>query len=557
MRSDDDPRPRISSPLRGLALADQTLPSLLERQAAVYGDKLLLRTRGAELSFTDVRDHARAAAGVLAAAKIKAGDRVVLMSNNRLEFVQFVLGCAWLGAVVVPLNVALRGAQLQHALQNSDARLIIVESELLPVLETVGRPDQLEHVWVLGEPWVREGFSEVALDSAPAVSTAGVGPRAASVGPATTLAILYTSGTTGPSKGVCCPHAQFYWWGIVVSELLELSDEDVLFTCLPLFHTNALNAFVQALVAGATFVIGDRFSASRFWMHAAEAHATVTYLLGAMINMLHAQPASPHDRTHRIRCALAPATPAALHAPFRERFGVELLEGYGSTETNAAIGARASHQRPGYMGLQLPDFEIDVVDENDAPIPDGTAGELVLRPRHPFSFATGYFGMPEATVSAWRNLWFHSGDRVVREADGWIRFIDRTKDAIRRRGENISSYEVEQALLEYPAVVAVAAFAVPSELAEDEVMAAIVLEAGAEVDPIELTRHCETRLAYFAIPRYLDILSDLPMTQNGKVSKVALRRRGVTETTWDREASGYELRRGGATRRPRSDAVGR
>jgi crotonobetaine/carnitine-CoA ligase len=330
---------------------------------------------------------------------------------------------------------------------------------------------------------------------------------------------------------------------VTVGELLEIGEEDVLYTCLPMFHTNALNAFVQALVAGATFVIGERFSASRFWRRAAAEGATVTYLLGAMVNILHGRAPAPEDSAHSVRIALAPATPSTLHEPFRERFGVLLIEGYGSTETNCTIGAAASKQRPGWMGVELADYEIDVVDENDAAVPPGEAGELVLRPRHPFSFATGYFAMEEATVRAWRNLWFHSGDRVLRDEQGWVRFVDRTKDAIRRRGENISSYEVEAAIASYPKVAGVAVFAVPSEMAEDEVMAAVVPKPDVEIDPEELVRHCEGRLAYFAIPRYVDLVGELPTTENGKVRKAVLRERAVTETTWDREAAGVVLRR--------------
>src|SRR5262249_8016794 len=247
-------------------------------------------------------------------------------------------------------------------------------------------------------------------------------------------------------------------------EMLELSDEDVLYTCLPLFHTNAINAFFQSLVAGATYVFGERFSASRFWRSVREADATVTYLLGAMGSILGSRAPGPEDTDHRVRIALAPATPANLQVPFTERFGVRLLDGYGSTETNACIGVPAHRQRPGLMGGVLDDFEADVVDELDVSVPDGTAGELVLRPRQPFGFATGYFQLPDATVSAWRNLWFHTGDRVVRSEDGWYRFIDRLKDAIRRRGENISSQEVEQVLLDHLAVASAAVFAVPSDL---------------------------------------------------------------------------------------------
>jgi crotonobetaine/carnitine-CoA ligase len=528
-----------STPLRGLAVERQTVPALLELQAAARPDVPLLRIGGADRTYADVVDVVARTAGTLAAAGIRRGDRVAMMCENRVELLDLILGCAWLGAIAVPVNTALRGAQLRHVLENSGARTIAMDSALLDVLAHAGRPDALEEVWALdGVPErVPAGYRVV-----PPPEAAEPVPPAPS-GPGDTLAILYTSGTTGPSKGVCCPHAQFYWWGMHVSEWLQIRSGDVLYTCLPLFHTNALNAFTQALVSGASYVIGPRFSASRFWARAAEEGADVTYLLGAMVNILCAQPPSEADRAHRVRVALAPATPPRLVEPFRERFGTDLVEGYGSTETNAVIGQRAGSGRIGGMGRVIDGFEALVVDEYDRPRPAGEAGELVLRHREPYAFATGYWRMPEKTVEAWRNLWFHTGDRVVRDADGSFRFVDRLKDAIRRRGENISSFEVEQVLIEHPAVATVAVFAVPSEMSEDEVMAAVVPEEGMSVDPVELIRHCEPRLAYFAIPRFVDIVGELPLTENGKIRKAVLRERGVTAATWDRESAGYRLAR--------------
>ena len=243
-----------------------------------------------------------------------------------------------------------------------------------------------------------------------------------------------------------------------------MRDGDVLMTTLPLFHTNALNAFYQAMLNGATLVVEPRFSASGFMAALARHQATITYVLGAMVPMLLAQPPSPADRAHNVRLALAPAVPAHFHQQFTDRFGFGLIDGYGSTETNCIMGAPLAEQRPGLMGRLLPGFTARVVDAHDNELPDGEAGELILRADEPFAFATGYFGMADKTVEAWRNLWFHTGDRVVREADGFYRFIDRMKDAIRRRGENISSYEVEQVLVNHPAVENAAVFPVRSEL---------------------------------------------------------------------------------------------
>jgi crotonobetaine/carnitine-CoA ligase len=255
-----------------------------------------------------------------------------------------------------------------------------------------------------------------------------------------------------------------------------------------------------------------------------------------MVPILLSRPRAPEETAHRVRIALAPGVPAQFHAEFRERTGIALLDGWGSTETNFALGTTIEHQKPGLMGPVFEGFHARVVDDHDNAVADGTAGELVVRADDPFAFAIGYFRAPEKTAEAWRNLWFHTGDRVVRQSDGYFRFVDRLKDVIRRRGENISSFEVEQVLLSHPAVANAAAFPVRSSLAEDEVMAGIVLHRGQQLTEVELIAFCEPRLPKFAIPRYLEFVPELPVTENGKVQKYKLRERGITDRTWYREA---------------------
>lgn len=361
--------------------------------------------------------------------------------------------------------------------------------------------------------------------------------------PGDTLAILYTSGTTGPSKGVLCRHAQYFWWGVHTSRLLGVTGDDILHTTLPLFHINALNTFAQALLTGATQVVEPRFSASAFWTSLATHSATVTYLLGAMVPILMSYPPAREEHAHRVRIALGPGVPANLHESFRQRTNIALLEGYGSTETNFVIGDPIDRQGAGSMGRIQPGFSARVVDQHDNDVAASVPGELLLRADEPFAFATGYFGMPEKTAEAWKDNWFHTGDRVVRDADGRFRFVDRLKDAIRRRGENISSFEVEQVLLSHPDVKAAAVFPVRSALAEDEVMAALVRKPGSSVSELDLMRFCEPRLPYFAVPSFLEFLDELPRTENGKIQKFQLRERGVTPATWSRETAGFQVKR--------------
>ncbi|MEJ8856552.1 ATP-dependent acyl-CoA ligase [Variovorax robiniae] len=511
----------------------RTLPAMLQRLAARFGDKPLLSIAGTRWTHAQAAEIVARRAGALQRAGVQRGDRVALMCGNRVECLEVFLACGWIGAISVPINTASMGPQIQYFLANSGARLLVIEDALAERLQTADLSQtDLAAIWIVGG----NNAGESRIGTVPCIQMPedGEAAEAADVQPGDTLAILYTSGTTGPAKGVTCPHAQFHWWGANTARILGVGADDVLCTTLPLFHINALNTFAQAALTGAEVVFAPRFSASGFWPAMQACGATVVYLLGAMVPILLAQPEGEGERVHRVRIGLGPGVPAQAGAEFRRRTGVQLLEGYGSTETNFVIATRPDAPRTGVMGWLQPGFDARVADTSDAALPDGQAGELLLRADEPFAFATGYFGMPDKTLEAWRNLWFHTGDRVVRESDGAFRFIDRMKDAIRRRGENISSYEVEQVLLSHPSVATVAVYPVQSELAEDEVMASLIVQPGTRVDLTVLAAFCEGRLPYFAIPRYIDIVDDLPRTENGKVQKFKLRERGVTATTWDR-----------------------
>jgi crotonobetaine/carnitine-CoA ligase len=535
--------PQTLAPVATFPPEGRTVPDMLAQQAQRHGDRPLFICGGARWSYRDTRDIAACHAGLLASAGIVQGDRVAIISGNRPELMALFLGCAWLGAVSVPINVAARGFQLQHMLGNSGATILAIEADLLGALDTLDLAAlPLARIWVIGRSagTPMPEVSGIPVEALPAAMTE---TAPAAVRPGDLLTILYTSGTTGLSKGVCCPHGQFFWWPCYTGATLDVGDGDVLHTPLPLFHTNALNCFFQALLHGATQVVETRFSVSGFWPSLAKSGATVTYLLGAMVPMLLSRPPAPAEKGHKVRVALAPGVPANYHDEFTARTGVVLLDGFGTTESNHVIGSLMDERKPGWMGKLVDGFDARVVDDNDEDVPDGEAGELVLRSEHPFAFATGYFGMPDKTVEAWRNLWLHTGDRVIRDADGYYRFVDRMKDAIRRRGENISSYEVEQVLIRHPAVAMAAVFPVSSDLAEDEVMAAIVLKEGTSAMEEELVRFCEGKMSYFAVPRFVELVTALPRTENGKVQKFKLRERGRTASTWDREAAGVTLKR--------------
>lgn len=334
-----------------------TIPGLVDAAAEHFGDRPFLRTAdGARRSYAQTRTAAATMAGALSERGCRPGDRVAALLSNRVELVDLILGCAWLGAVVVPLNTALHGRLLRHALREAEPRFLYVAAELAARVADTEYP---------GRVWV------VSADDAPVAGTAqAAAPCAAE--PGDTAAILFTSGTTGPSRGVRCPQAQFAWWGRNVADVLRLTADDTLYTCLPLFHTNAINALAQAMTVGAEIVVDGRFSASRYWARAAQTGATCVYLLGAMVPMLLAQPPGEGDRAHRAWRTLAPATPAPLWEPFRERFGVAVVDGFGSTETNLVIGHTPDRYRPGYMGTVRDGFHAQAVDAELTPVPDGT-----------------------------------------------------------------------------------------------------------------------------------------------------------------------------------------
>jgi crotonobetaine/carnitine-CoA ligase len=522
------------------APGERTLPAMLIRQAEQYGDRPLVCDGDAAWTYAETRDAAACFAGTLRQFGIRPGDRVAVICSNRIEFLEVVLGCGWLGAVAVPINVASRGPQLQHILSNCGARLLVMEAafaENLALLDPAAL--SIEALWLIGE-----GFDVRLGKVAAAAMPRRGGPVAATaVDPADLGLILYTSGTTGPSKGVCCPQAQYFWWAVNTAALLQLRTGDVLCTSLPLFHTNALNTFYQALLTGSTVHYERRFSASGFFPSLIRTKATVTYLLGAMVPILLSRPASPEETAHRVRISLAPGVPAQFHLSFTERTRINMIDGWGSTETNFVLGTTVDRQQPGLMGPVFDGFDARVIDETGEAVADGMAGELVVRTEEPLAFAREYFGSPDKSAEAWRGGWFHTGDRVIRQPDGYYRFVDRLKDAIRRRGENISSFEVEQVLLSHPAVANAAAFPVRSPLAEDEVMAAIILHPERQVTPADLVAFCEPRLPYFAVPRYLEFVTGLPATESGKVQKFKLRERGITDRTWDRDAESPRPRR--------------
>jgi crotonobetaine/carnitine-CoA ligase len=459
---------------------------------------------------------------------IQPGDPVAVLLPSGLDFVRLWLGLGRLGAVMVPINTALTGDFLAHQLRDCGARVVVSAA---PAADAV--VDLLDAV---------PGLQTLPLDGwQEAVEHEGPLPAAAD-----TACVMYTSGTTGPSKGVLMPHAHCYLFALGSLESLGLTPDDRYYVCMPLFHANGLFMQLYAtLLAGASAVLRSRFSASGWLSDVREHGCTVTNLLGSMSEFLMSQPRTTDDRAHTLRVICPVPNPPGHEQAWRERFAIpEVVSAYGMTEVNIPVYGRLGTSRPGAAGLALDRwFEVAVRDpDSDDPLPAGELGEIMVRPKVPFGFMAGYAGLPEATVAAWRNFWFHTGDSGVMDEDGWLTFVDRTKDCIRRRGENISSFEVESAVARLDGVAEVAAYAVPAgaEGTEDEVMLAVVLAPGASLDAAAVAAHADLVLPRFARPRYVEVVAELPKTPTQKVRKKELRTRAVTSSTWDREAAGTQ-----------------
>lgn len=510
------------------------MTAVFEEALRQVPDRIAVRDQGVSLSYGALYERALALGGGLASRGVGAGEHVLLMLDNHVDHAVAWLGLALTGRVEVPVNTAYKGTILAHVVENSGARAIIIESHHCEVLAAVASElSRLELVVVRGDmerlPSLPGHLRVVAFDELP-----GPTARPAKLAPWDLIGILYTSGTTGLSKGVRVTNAHAYGYATPVLADIDRPDEVTMVT-LPMFHIGGQWAGVyKSLIGLASAVVLPRFSATGFWDEARRYACTNTLLLGAMANFLWQQPPSEADRDHPLRRIQMVPVIQQMEA-FKERFGIEAVAtGYGLTEGSTILRAPMGYAEPGIAGWLRPDFEARIVDGNDIEVPEGEVGELIVRTRDPWSIMDGYHAMPEATVAAWRNQWLHTGDAFRRDATGRWYFVDRLKDAVRRRGENVSSFEVEVAINEHPAVLESAVIAVPSEAGEDEIKACVVLGAGQAVSAEELLTFLDARLPYFMVPRYVEFLDELPKTPTEKVRKQALRDRGLTATTFER-----------------------
>lgn len=475
---------------------------------------------------------------------IGPGSHVSVMLPNSPRWLAVFFALQKLGTCIVPINVALKGESLAYVIDHSDSVALVIDPAYAGVLADVrDRAPKVRHV--IFDTAEATDFTVPEGDlTLKEIESEDASPPAVTLDPEAISALMYTSGTTGLPKGVVMRYAAADARRSEPLAMMFYKPEDVLYTCLPLFHANALFISVMcALHAGAKLALGRRFSASRFWDEARRYGATTFNALGAMIPILMKQPELPHDVDNPVTWIISAACPANVWEAFEKRFGLKIFEFYGAVDGGGFLTFNIGNAPVGSIGQPPPGTVFMVADADGKEAPTGEPGELCFKVEDQKAQGVEYFKNEKASSSKVRDGWLHTGDVVYRDKDNNLYFVDRLTDSMRRRGENVSSYEVEREVNAHPAVLESAAFGVKSDLGEDDIMVAAVRKPGAEVSPEELVAFMEERVAKFMIPRYIVFLKALPKTETHRVQKAELKRQGVTPDTWDRESAAAQEKR--------------
>lgn len=520
--------------LSNLPNEKRSLGYWLRHRAATDGDKAYLTIGAQTHTFGSTEALSRSVARGLAARGIAEGDRVMLLTPNCPEFVFTWFAASLLGAITVPINFNLRGALVDALITDARPKMLVLHGSLLPVLATLA-PEVLatvEWIAVIGAPdpgGASPGLAPRMIPFADLRRDDGPDPEIAPDFRRVQM-VSYTSGTTGPSKGVVASNAAAFCPAINIIKVLGMARGDTIYAPLPLFHgMSSRQGVVPALLLGLHVVIDERFSASRYWRRAAECGATRGILLHSLIPLLKAQPPDPSDRAHKIKAVFN----ASHDREFEERFGVHITEAFAMTETSHLINTPFPERKWGSTGKAHPDWEIRLIDADGFEVPAGQAGELVARPRKPFLMMEGYLNKPQATLDAFKGLWYHTGDIARMDDEGYYYYLDRKKDRIRRRGENVSSAEIEAGVCAHPEVVECTALPHPAGDGEDDIRVLAILAPGSRLEPQALSEWLAERMPKFMRPRYLEFVPDLPRTGTDKVEKAKLVAAGLGPGVWD------------------------
>ena len=512
---------------------------LLEDRAARIGDDLFFLMKDTRDTYSEFNAKANRVAHGLADMRVQPDEIVAVMMPNSPEFLYAWFGILKLGAVEAPINTSFRGLGLSHLLNLCEARVLVLDERFIDQIAEVSNDlVKLETIVLNGDAdAARECLPFDIVTYGSVVSDVVSNPDRLPTDPFRRAMVLFTSGTTGRSKGCVLSHRYLLHHAALIRHHFRVTPSDTLYSPFPLFHADAAYLTVlPAMFAGARTAIGERFSASGYWSEIREYGATVFDFMGATLTILWKQPPKPDDADNPVRLAWGVPMPEFAEA-FEKRFNLKLAEVYGLTDAGVGVYQPLDEpRRAGACGKPDESYEYRIFDDQDGELPIGEVGEIVVRPRQPGIIMNEYLKMPAETLAAMRNLWFHTGDRGCFDEAGYLYFVERKKDAIRRRGENISAFEIEEVVNLHPAVLESAAIGVPSELSEEDVMIWIVTRPGHDLGIEELVRHCEARMAAYMAPRYVQFTDALPKTPTEKVEKYKLMERGVTPETWDRDA---------------------
>ncbi len=527
-------------PLRWGMAFRETFEKRVERD----GKKPFVFFRDQVIDYFTLQGKVHRAANLLRELGVRKGDPVCLFLPNCLEFLYLWFGLAEIGGVMVPLDINLRGEGLKYIINHCDAQSIIVNERLLGTYSTIERDlKRIKHrIWHGDADPPGDDFlflsrlmEEAEEKAPPPLAIRGEDP----------LGILYTSGSTGPPKGVMISHFNYLNSGeIWAKDVIHARPDDIFFTTLPLFHANAqMLTTMGSLLCGHPFVLRERFSASRFFDEIRQYGATIFNYIGRMLAMIMKQPERADDADNPARAAFGGAPSQMIWRGFEKRFKLTLVAGYGLTESGGVCMCNPlGGIKEGSIGKPLRHSDATIWDENNMEVPIGQNGEIVVKERVPYSMFLGYYKQPDKTKEAWEGGWFHTGDRGYRDENGYFYLIDRIREGIRQREENISALEIEKVVNSHPKILESAAIPIPSDLGEDDIMLFAVLRPEEYLDPKELVAFCEERIAYFMIPRYVQYVEELPKTSMQKIQKDELKKRGI-EDAWDREKAGYKLTR--------------
>lgn len=520
--------------------APSTINETFRAAVEAQPGRLYLDFSGDEYTYGRLGREVERFARGLNALGIRQGDRVVSVLENGPAAIIAWYATNRLGAIYVPINTAYKGEYLRHQISDSGARIVICEEDYLDnILAVADRLPAVERVLHTGA--ARDSGNSARPLSAMAAHFLDEGEAPyADVDPSDLAMLLYTSGTTGLSKGCMVSHNYLCDVSRRYCETIGRTAEDMLWLPMPLFHITGISAAILTMQLRSSAAFARKFSVSAAWSEIERTGATFIVLLGTMALMVANAPDTPESLRCKgqVRTLIGIPMNDALAEKWRDRFGVQWCSGkiYGSTEVGQALNARFDENLPDSSCGRVNDtFDVRIFDENDNEVPAGTVGEIVVRPKRPNVMFSGYWNNPEATVKSWRNLWHHMGDNARVDEDGNFFFVDRSKDVIRRRGENISSFEMETIFNQHPDIDEAAIHAVPSEFMEDDVKATVVCRAGAKLTEAELTEWAISRVPRFALPRYVEFIDELPKNASGRVLKFQLREKGVTASTWDRE----------------------